>query len=129
MTLSKAARRIVAGLTAVLVLLCQSSALAHACAGSAAQPAAATAHPPCHHDAGGNDAQGPAHDDHPSQCLSQATSSSPALPEIPLLAGLPALVIRAAALQIGETGLAVSEPPLVRGEPPPLTILHCCLLI
>ena len=126
MTLSKAARRIVAGITAVVVLLCQSTALAQACAGSSAQPAAAMAQPPCH-DEGGNDARGPAHDAHPSQCLSQATSSSPALPDIPLLAGLPALVMISTALRIGETGLPVSEPPPLRGEPPPLTILHCCL--
>lgn len=128
MTLSKAARRIVAGITAVVVLLCQSSALAHACASSAAQPAAAVAHSPCH-DADGTDGKSPAHDAHPSQCLSQATSSSPALPDIPRLAGVPALVMRAAALRIGEAGLPVSESPPLRGEPPPLTILHCRLLI
>jgi len=125
MTLSKAARRILASIVAVMVLLCQSTALVHACAG-AAQPAAAVAHPPCH-DSGGNDAQGPAHDGHQTPCLSQATSSSPALPDIPLLAGLPALVVHAATPGIGAYGLPVAEPPPLRGEPPPLTILHCCL--
>lgn len=126
MTLSKAARRTIAGLTAVVLLLCQSIALAHACAASTAQPAAVAAHPPCH-DAGENDAQGPAGNAHSPQCLSQATSSSPALPDVPLIAGLPALVMRASALQIAETRLPVSEPPPQRGEPPPLSILHCCL--
>lgn len=128
MTFSKAARRIVAGLTAVVVMLCQSSALAHACAGNAAPAAATAAQPPCH-SAGGNDAQEPAHDHHPAQCLSQAASSSPALPEIPPLAGLPALGVPAALLRTDGPGLAVSDPPPVRGEPPPLTILHCRLLV
>ena len=126
MTLSKAARRTLAGITAVVVLLCQSTALAHASAGSAVQPAAAMAHVPCH-DAGGNESQGPAPDACQAQCLTQATSSSPALPDIPPLAGLPALVIRTAATGIVQTGLPVSEPPPLRGDPPPLTILHCCL--
>jgi len=126
MTLSKAARRVVAGITAIVVLLCQGTALVHASAGSATQPAAAIVHSPCH-DAGGNNAQGPAPDAYQSQCLTEATSSSPALPDIPPLAGLPALVIRAAADGIGQTGLPVSEPPPLRGKPPPLIILHCCL--
>jgi hypothetical protein len=124
MTLSKAGRRVVVGITAVLTLLCQSTALAHACVASAAQPAAVMAHAPCH-DTGGNDTQGSAHDAHP--CLSQATSSSPALPDIPVLAGLPALVVHATAFRVAETGLSVSDLPPPRGEPPPFTILHCCL--
>lgn len=126
MTLSKAARRTLAGITAVVVMLCQTTALAHAYAGNVVQSAPVMAHAPCH-DAGANDVRGPARDAHPAQCLSQAASSSLALPDIPLLAGLPALVVRAAALRIGETGLPVSELPPVRGEPPPLIILYCCL--
>ena len=125
MTLSKTVRRVVVVITALLTLLCQSSALAHTCAGIAAEPAAAVALPPCHDSA--NDTQGPAHDAHPSQCLSQATLSSPALPDIPPLAGLPALVIRDAFLKVEESALPVSEPPPLRGKPPPLAILHCCL--
>jgi hypothetical protein len=126
MTPLKTTRRILAGISAVVVVLCQSAALAHACAGSAAQPAPAAAHAPCH-DAGENNLPGPAHDAHPAQCLSQATASSPALPDVPLLAGLPALVIRAAVVRITEAGLTVSALPPVQGEPPPLAILHCCL--
>ena len=127
MTLSKAARRVVVGITAVFTLLCQSTALAHACAASSSQPAAAVTHAPCH-DTGAGDTQGPANDTHRAQCLSQATSSSPALPDVPLLAGLPPLVVHAAAPGIGEIRfLPVSEPPPLSGEPPPLTILHCCL--
>jgi hypothetical protein len=124
MTLSKAARRAVVGITAVMTLLCQGTALAHGCAVSAAQPAAVMAHSPCH-DAGGSDSQDPARDAHP--CLSEAAASSPALPDIPLLTGLPPLVVHAAAIRIAETTLPVFGPPPLRGEPPPLTILHCCL--
>ena len=126
MTLSKAARRVIVGITAVLTLLCQSTALAHSTARSAAQSAGVEAHSPCH-DAGGSDAQRPAHYVHPVQCLSQATSSSPALPDIPQLAGLPALIVHVTAFGVADTGLSVSDLPPPRGEPPPLTILHCCL--
>ena len=111
------------GITTVLTLLCQSTALAHACGPGAAS---IVAHPPCHETAA-NDTQGPAHDAHSAPCLSQATSSSPALPDIPPLAGLPALVIRDAFLKVEESALPVSEPPPLRGKPPPLAILHCCL--
>jgi len=119
-------RRIVAAITAVLMLLCQSTALAHTCAASVAQPAASVAHPPCH-DSSGNEPQSPASDVHAAPCLSQATSSSPTLPDIPPLVSLAALVVPATPPAIVEAGLPISDLPLLRGEPPPLRTLHCCL--
>ena len=126
MRLSNEGRRIVAGITAVVLLLCQSTALAHVCAASVAQPAASVTHLPCH-DSGGNDAQGTANDFHAAPCLSQATSSSPAFPDISPLANLPALVVPASPPAIVGAGLPLSNPPLLRGEPPPLRTLYCCL--
>ena len=127
MMLSKAAKRVVAGIAAVVVLLCQSTALAGAgaCVSGAANSATGAAQTPCH-EPGGNNTQGSADDTHPAQCLSQATTSTPALPDIPLLAGMPALVLHATAFRIAEIGLPVSDLPPSLGEPPPLTILHCC---
>lgn len=126
MLLSKSKRGTVACLAAVLVLLCQSTALAHAYAGNAAQAAAAVAYAPCH-DAGENEVEVPVRDDHPPRCLSQIASLSPTSLDAPVVPGLPLIVARADRFAIDRAAAPAVEPRLARNESPPLTILHCCL--
>ena len=120
MALSRSLRRLVAGTVAVLFLACQSAALAQACVTYAPQPEAAGAQLPCH-SAGGDGAGGPGQ----NHCENAAASASGF--SIYGLADLPAITARLDRI-VAVAGLAAPvEPPLLRIESPPLSILHCCL--
>ena len=124
MVLSKSLRSFVACTAAVLFLACQGMAVASAPSSAFAQSGADAAQGPCH-DVGG-DAGKNAGDGCPAQCQYQNASSTPSKIVYSTI-DLPAIVVtfdRFAAV-------VNSAPPVVswlaRIEPPPLTILHCCL--
>ncbi len=121
LTLSRSARRSVACITGVLFFLCQSAAIAQACLTMTPQPDATAVQQPCH--AGGGQTDSTADG---SQAGCQYVS--PALSGFDIFAttDLPAITISID--ETVHTASAVSfEPPLLRVEPPPHSILHCCL--
>jgi hypothetical protein len=124
--LSKSNRRAIAHIAAVLVLLCQTTALAYACACGTNQPAATMANAPCHN-AGESDAQGPAQDAGQPPCLSQISSPSYSALDASVAPVLPLIVLLVDGFGIDSASSHVAEPRLARNTSPPLTILHCCL--
>jgi len=121
MLLSRSLRRLVSGTVAVLFLACQSAALAQACFTTAPQPESAGAQMPCH-SAGDGDGTGGTGQNH---CENAATSASGF--SIYGLAELPAITTHIDRIVVVAGSAAPTEPPLLRIESPPLSILHCCL--
>ena len=124
MFLTKSLRRFVACTAAVLFLGCQGMAVASAPSRAFVQSGADAAHGPCH-DAGGEAGKN-AGDGCPAQCQFQNASSTPSKIVYSTI-DLPAIAVTF------ERFVAVvnSAPPpvswLAQIEPPPHSILHCCL--
>lgn len=125
---SKSNRKSIAHFAVALMLLCQTAALAQACAGGVAQTAPAVTLAPCHDTGAAADASDTIPDACQSRCLSQAAKVSDTLPDVPALAGLPGLVVYGNLDRTETAGSAGVFDPRPRGEPPPLTILCCRLL-
>ena len=121
MLLSRSLRRLVAGTAAVLFLACQSAALAQVCFTFALQPEAAGAQMPCHSTGDGNGAGGSGQ----NHCDSATASASGF--SIYGLAELPAITTHIDRIVVVAGSAVPTEPPLLRIESPPLSILHCCL--
>jgi len=124
MVLSKSLRRFVACTAAVLFLACQGMAVASAPSPAFAQSGADAAQGPCH--GVGGEAGKNAGDGCPAQCQFQNASSTPSKVVYSTI-DLPAIVVAFDRF----VAVVNSAPPVVswltRIEPPPLTILHCCL--
>jgi hypothetical protein len=114
-------RRLVAGTVAVLFLACQSAALAQACVTYAPQPGAAGTQLPCHSAGGGDDTGAPGQN-HCENATASASGFS-----IYGLADLPAITTHLDRVAAVAGSTVPAEPPLLRIESPPLSILHCCL--
>ena len=124
MHLSKSLRRVVASTAAALFLACQGMAYANASLPDTPQLRAGTAQESCHDAAGaagGNNGY-----DCPAPCRFQNTSSS-ASTVLGSATDLPAINARFDPFLIVEKRLPPAISRLARIEPPPLTILHCCL--
>lgn len=123
MHLSKALRRLVAGTAAVLFLACQGMAVARASTLAIPQSGAGTAQASCH--GAGNNTDD---NDYPAQCQFQNASSTPSK-VVYSATDLPAITVAFdRSVTVVHSALQVA-PPLARIESPPLTILHCRLLI
>ena len=124
MRLSKTLRRLVACAGAVLFLGCHSVGIVYATASSVAQPGAAQES--CHHPGQQTDAAAGQDIQHTS-CQYQNASSSPSGAGVFAATGLPAITVRMAPVTANDGSKFPAASPLLRIEPPPLAILHCCL--
>ena len=125
--LSQSAKRLIACIAGVLVLFCQSVAVANACMLGMEPFAGSSLQQPCH-DSGqqpGQDKQ----DSSQIQCLSQRAAPADAKVSVPAAVEVTALTVWPD--KFLSLGRASSFPKLLtsRAEPPPLNILHCRLLI
>jgi len=121
MLLSRSLRRLVSGTVAVLFLACQSAALAQAYFTTAPQPEAAGAQMPCH-SAGDGDGTGGTGQNHCENATASASGFSIyGFAEMPVITTYLDRVVAVAG------SAAPAEPPLLRIESPPISILHCCL--
>jgi hypothetical protein len=121
---SRLARRFVAGAAAVLFLACQGTAMVYA--RSAGAPGSDAAQGSCH-DPGQQAGKTATNNACQANCQSQLTSSGFSGAGVLSAADVAAITTR-----IDRTvSVADSAPPfrspLLQIEPPPLTILHCCL--
>jgi len=114
-------RRLVAGTAAVLFLACQSAALAQACFTTAPQPEAAGAQLPCH-SSGDQDGAGGSGQNHCENATASASGFN-----IYGLAELPAITTHIDRIVVVAGSAVPTEPPLLRIESPPLSLLHCYL--
>ena len=118
MLLSRSLRRLVAGAVAVLFLACQGMAVVRAATLALPQSSAGAAQASCH-STGNSDCQ--------ANCQSQHNSSSQSFTNIYAVTDLPAITVRIDRIVAVADSALSAEPPLLRVEPPPLAILHCCL--
>jgi len=117
MSLSRAAKRYLAAVFAVVMLLCQSLALANACLSGAATTEGASA--PCHDSDDSTKSFGQ------DRCH-QASPASAVSTDLPAVTDLPLLAINVIPVEVQEHSVA-SEPPQLCFEPPPLRFVLCCL--
>lgn len=123
---STSVRRFVAGVAAVLFLGCQGMAVVYAHSTGASGSSAGTARGSCH--AADQDTDKKTDSGvHQAQCQYQHTSSSPSGAYIFAAADLPAITVRIDRVVAAADSVPTAESPLLRVEPPPLAILHCCL--
>lgn len=115
-------KRLVAAAAVLAMLLCQSAALAQACSGTATHPAGAATEHPCH--AGADPAQ-QSGESAEAGCL--VSSPSPQTANLLYdVTELPAVHVSARLVDDPAPAL-YADAPLLRAEPPPLRIVHCCL--
>ena len=125
MLLSRRTTRFVAVLAGAFVLLCQTAMAAQACGLALAASEGSSLSESCHGivpqsgDAPGHVQQ--------QNCPSEYASASFAKLDIPQAADLPGLVVQPVWLLAAVRDGLISIALPARAEPPPLTILHCCL--
>ena len=122
MRLSRPAKRCLATLAAVVMVLCQTISLAHACAAGVSQAGDAVAM--LCHDSGGEAESGKSGTaGHSCQYVSATADSKQ---YVMAATDLPVIVIR---FDAGTPQQLPNYmvPALLRIEPPPHSILHCCL--
>lgn len=125
---SRSARRFVASAAAVLFLACHGTAVVYAHASGAPGASAGVAQGSCH-DAGRDADKNTDNSAYPAQCQYQHTSSSSPASGANIFAAtdLPAITARSDRIVAVADSMLLPEPHLLRVEPPPLAILHCCL--
>jgi len=129
---SALARRLVTGVSIVMLLLCQTVAAALACAAATpappAQAAAFDAAPPCHDNAMGTDGSQP-ENGCLDRCPSRYSSIETAKVNVPA-ADNPAPAVFPAAPPRAAAKLAAPYAPIPAcAAPPPLILVYCRLLI
>lgn len=117
---SRSVRRYVAGVAAVLFLGCQGMVVVYAHSGLSAGAAQGSCHA-TDQDADKNTGV------YQAQCQYQHTSSSVSGAHIFAAADMPAITARIDRVVAVADSVLPAESPLLRVEPPPLAILHCCL--
>jgi hypothetical protein len=125
MLLSRRTTRFVAVLAGAFVLLCQTAAAAQACAQAPAVAGEIASAGPCH-DAVPQPGD-PAGHAFQQNCPAQHASAGFAKLDIPQAADLPGLEVQPGWLHAPVRDRLISIALPARAEPPPLTILHCCL--
>jgi len=126
MHLSKALRRTVAGIVAVLFLACQGMAIVYARSLDAARSGAEAAQVSCH-DAGLQTDSNTPKSTCQANCDSQHASSTPSGAYVHAAADLPAITTHTNRIAAVAGSAPYAEPPLLRVESPPFRTLHCCL--
>lgn len=125
------ARRWITGLSILMLLLCQTTAVTLAYAAPSSVPPAATitvdATAPCHHDAVEADSGTPAHGCQ-DRCPSRAASFETAKLDVPaaMVTALPAYAL--ATHGTPASRVVRHQPVLARAAPPPLRLVYCRLL-
>jgi|SRR5688500_17044165 hypothetical protein len=126
MILSRPKTRMVAFLAGILFFLCQSAAAAQACFAvpqQREQPhSTATQMPPCH---GAGEQTGTSPEGTSGSC--HHLSPAPTGFHVVAMADLPAVTIHTDLIAAVAAPAMAYEPPLMRVEPPPHSIVHCCL--
>jgi len=126
MILSRSLRRLVAMLAAALFLACQGMAVVYAHSNGVPGSSAGAMQGSCH--GAGQDAdQNTDNSAYQAQCQFQHTSSSASGANVFAAADLPAITAHSDRIVVVADLVPLPEPPLLRVEPPPLAILHCCL--
>jgi hypothetical protein len=124
MFVSKLTRNWIAGIAAVMLLACQSVALAHQ---RVLNPPAPAGEPVLHscHDAGtsGDGGEGT----YEARCQSKHAFFTPSGANVPALDSLPPIIVRVDRVAAANATVLPAESRPVHIEPPPLRILHCCL--
>ena len=125
---ASAARRFVAFVTALLLLMCQTAVAAQACDHPVGSAYAADAQPPCH--ATDDAAHGGSHGTHALSACDAAKAVGDAV-KIPLadVTDLPALSAAILPAQPLVLRTAFARAPAVQCHPPPLNLLHCRMLV
>jgi hypothetical protein len=125
MLLTRRITRFVAVVAGAFVLLCQTAAVAQACALPPAVAGESAMAETCH-DSVPQSGDAAGHADH-QNCPAHNASAGFAKLDIPQAADLPGLEVRPGWLQVPVRDGLNSIALLARAEPPPLTLLHCCL--
>jgi hypothetical protein len=125
---TKSARRFVASAAAVLFLSCHGTAVVYAHSSGAPGSSAGVAQGSCH-DAGRDADKNTDNSVYQAQCQFQHTSSSSPASGANMFAAvdLPAITARVGRIVAVANSVLLPELLLLRVEPPPLAILHCCL--
>jgi len=124
--ISKSARRLVAGAAAVLFLACHGTAIVYAHSNGTPGSSAGVAQGTCHSASWDAD-KDTDNSAYQAQCQFQHASSSASGANIFAAADLPAITVRIDRFVTVADSVRLAESHLLRGEPPPLAILHCCL--
>ena len=122
--ITRTSRRMIAVLTAMLLLLCQAALAARACANYLAPAAKAAAS--CHDGMGKADPAAPLPETMPA-CAPALSAEGPSL-SIVAVTALPALLLAAPAPATPNARERDTPARHARGRPPPLTVLHCRFL-
>jgi len=125
MVLSRPTKRLLAGIAAAFLLLCQTAMAAQACGLTSANAGEHAASEPCHESIFGS-GEAPRHTQEQG-CPSEYASASFAKLDIPQAADLPALLVQPDRVHTPLLANLNAAAPPARAESPPLTILHCCL--
>ena len=126
MHLSKALRRTVAGIVAVLFLACQGMAIVYARSLDATGSGVEAAQESCHNigrQPGSNTSKSTCQ----ANCDAQHASSTPSGAYVHAAADLPAITTHTNRIAAVAGSAPYAEPPLLRVESPPFRTLHCCL--
>jgi hypothetical protein len=128
MMLGRSNRRMIAMVTALLLLLCQVAFAAEICAQQVAAHAD-SAVAPCHHVGDGEGSTVPPAETSGGGCEAPALTGHAI--DLPILAvtAFPALLIDAPALAPATARASAAPAVEVHCRPPPLSILHCRFLI
>lgn len=124
--LSTSAKRFVAAGAAVLFLACQGMTVARGSSMALPQSSAAAMQHSCH-DAGWNAGENKDDTGNQGRCQSQNASSNLSKANIFAATDLPAITIRFDRTMTAAESAPQAMPPLARIEPPPHSLLHCCL--
>ena len=125
MRLSRPTRRLLAGIAGAFLLLCQTAMAAQTCCTTWASAGERAATEPCH-EGGSHPADAPASSQEQG-CPSEYATPSFAKLDVPPVLDLPALPVQPERLWTDlPVSLNLAAPP-ARAEPPPLSILYCCL--
>jgi hypothetical protein len=125
MTLSRPAKRFVAGIASAFLLLCQTAMAMETCGLAPAVAAETASSGHCH----GNASQSGNESGHAQEqnCPTGYPSAGFAKLDIPQAADFPALDVEPGWLRAPVRHDLNPVAPPARADPPPLTIVHCCL--
>lgn len=125
MVLIRSAKRVVAGIAGVFLLLCQTAALAQACAPAPAVAGESTLIAPCHDAAlQSGDIAGHAQQ---HACPAQHASAGVTKIDTAQAVDLTVMEVQPRWLPVPAQDNWTALAPPARAESPPLIILHCCL--
>jgi hypothetical protein len=124
---SRSTGRFVACIAGAVLVLCQTAAAAEACMTGAPSSGNSAVEQPCH-----DSAQKSGQDEHSAcqtQCLSQRAAPAETKVSVPAATDMPALTVRLDQPLFAAHAAPFPKLLTARADSPPLTILHCRLVI